>query len=491
MPTNKLKNTMFRFVLATATIGGTEGFFGPLRAQPPAPSGKPAKQEQPERPRADQLGDPLPPGALSRMGTQRFYCGYQSSNVVYSPDGRFLATSDTFSEIILWEAATGRELRRLRGHGSAKVAMVFSPDSKLLISTGYDAIVRFQEAATGKEIDTLTFPERNNYIFALTSDGSMLAIARDDVVQLWDLKRRKEIRDFEAHRGSIDDLRFTADGRALLTSSRDGTRRFWDVATGKKIRQVGSRTEHQEIVFLSPDGTILATKDWDRGKEISVWDTATGKVIQRLKTDHEFYYYCAFSPDGKHLAYTGTDRQVGLWDVSTRKDLPALDAGYADCVAFSPDGKTLATVADRKVRLWQVATGKELLRRPGHTNRVISVAFTPDGKTLRTCGYEGTHAVWDAASGKLLEPVWIPPFKMEYTSQFDPAVSNDGRLFTGIDPEGQLDIWNVAIGKKVRHFEKEDGYYNTHLSFSPDATKLVVNNGALTLWDATTGKVLR
>jgi len=91
-----------------------------------------------------------------------------------------------------------------------------------------------------------------------------------------------------------------------------------------------------------------------------------------------------------------------LWDVTTGKELlrfEAMSPGAVACVAFSPDGKTLAAgLTDRTVRLWEVATGKERRRFQGHGNQVLSVAFSPDGKRLASGSQDTTVLVWDVTS---------------------------------------------------------------------------------------------
>src|SRR5262249_7111383 len=152
--------------------------------------------------------------------------------------------------------------------------------------------------------------------------------------------------------------------------------------------------------------------------KIFLWEAGTGNEIRKLPTGPYGAFSPAFSPDGKILAAGGMDNRVRLWNVASGKELNSQHGGHQAAigqVAFSPDGKTLATAAaDQTIRLWNAATGKELrqLARKqepgkappvplgGEVGAAVAIAFTPDGKTLVGGCADGHICFWDVATGK-------------------------------------------------------------------------------------------
>jgi WD40 repeat protein len=174
----------------------------------------------------------------------------------------------------------------------------------------------------------------------------------------------------------------------------------------------------------------------------------------------------AFSPDGKTLASGGYDNRIRLWDPDTGKEVRALEGhkSYVNGIAFSGDGKWLASGSqDKDLRLWDVATGKERRRFQGHTAPIVSVALSPDGRVLASYCQGGTLRLWDTATGKETRSLSTGGYAMTF--------SPDSKRLAFMGNEKGVQLVDVADGKVVQtslcHKDSVNG-----LAFSADGTTL-------------------
>ena len=219
---------------------------------------------------------------------------------------------------------------------------------------------------------------------------------------------------------------WSPDGRLLAAAGRhEGGAHLWDAVTGQKLRKIGAHNITVRAVAFSPDGRLLATA-CGRDPSVRLWSVVTGAEIARfIAPGKKAELWCiAFSPDGERIAAAGYDSMIRIWDVSpgehvhpeegrathigvfiarqdgtgevVRRERPfEVWYGNVNSIAFSPDGRTLASgSSDRMVRLWDAETGEELAALQGHSSSVEAVAFSPEGALLASGSSDGTALVW-------------------------------------------------------------------------------------------------
>ena len=408
---------MMLVLAAGMVVAGTGAMLLPGWADPPAKQTAPpvGQETAPRQPKEDFLqptdryGDPLPAGALARLGTSRFRLqGIRC--LVYSPDGKTLASGGDSGggPIRFWDAATGKLLRRLENEVDEYItSLTFSQDGKLLASTGLpkrgDITVRLWDAITGKQLREFGGSSETGYTTAFSLDGKLLANGgQDGTIHVWEAASGRELLRFRGQPGPIGSLVISPDGKTLAANDSNGIIRLWDTATGKVLRQLpGQKTD---LLAFSPDNLTLASGNSDG--PVCFWEVATGKERLQVAFPRSIILSRAgdnilFSPDGTRLAagYPGV-----ILDVRTGKELVRLEehSCWHRCLAFSPDGKILAGDGLGRIRFWDTATGKEIFKDSAHREKVSSLSFFPDGKTLATASADRTVRIWDTATGKEL-----------------------------------------------------------------------------------------
>ncbi|MBW4446485.1 MAG: CHAT domain-containing protein [Spirirestis rafaelensis WJT71-NPBG6] len=207
------------------------------------------------------------------------------------------------------------------------------------------------------------------------------------------------------------------------------------------------------------------------------------KERNRLQGHSESVNSVAFSPDGKTLASGSSDKTIKLWDVATGSPKQTLTghSEWVNSVAFSPDGKTLASGSgDKTIKLWDVATGKLSQTLTGDRNLVFSVAFSPDGKTLASGSEDKTIKLWDVATGKLSQTL-----TGHRNVVISVAFSPDGKTLASGSEDKTIKLWDVATGKLSQTLTGHS------VAFSPDGKALASGSEDKTikLWDVATGKL--
>jgi RNA polymerase sigma factor (sigma-70 family) len=518
---NKLR-TVGLLVLGAFFIGGGAlalclhglGAQAPSRPEEPsAARGRPG----PRQALTDRHGDPLPQGALARLGTMRFRLGNGVYHMALAPDGKTAVSVGGNAWTQFWDVATGREIRRIDWkHGGGGRLTAYSPDGRLVATVQDHGPLHVWHAATGKH-----FAERGLKMdfassLGFSPSGRTLAVGgsaniygrtpetlSDSVISLWqwDGARLRALwessPDHEApikgpRLQAIKSLAFSPDGKHLATGGlKNNLVRLWNVATGKEVRRVkASGTQVGGLAFAA-NGKLLASGSDDG--TVALWDPATGTKLQTTKQPGEVRAL-AFSPDAKTLAVAGgpeygwnkgkkNDPFLALLDPSNGKVIRRFDnirEGVA-AVGISKDGRVLAAGLGGVIRVWQLPSGREVSIDAGHQHWISEVDISEDGRTALTAGGDGPVILWDLATGA--EKLRLAGHQGEARSvTFLPG----GKCIASAGTDQKVRIWDRATGRQLQEFEASPKGLVYALAVSPDGRLLAAGDytdGTIHIWD--------
>jgi len=421
-----------------------------------------AEERQPAWVAANFVGDP--PAALMRSregwlrwtglwGTRRLQHASLVSRVAVSPDGKWIASACWDGTVKLWDATTGKEIRTF-DMGQTVLGLAISPDARRIYASDDRGEVRAWDVSTG------------------------------GVLKSWQLHTE------------LWGIVLSPDGKLLAWWSKDGFNVCdaftFDFASREFLKAGGWNEPIYRLVF-TPDGSRVVTRGSDN--LVRVWEIATGAMTSLAGPDGEpLNGAVAVDPKGEEVAASCDQGHIARWKLRDGTPLPTLeDEGQVEDIAFSPDGKLVATVAGW-IRLRARATG-QVVHELEHDS-VSSIAFAPDGTWLASGGEDGSVRIWDVSTGaQRLGEERLPDVP-------DLAVSEDGTwAVTALGAEAR--VWDTATGAPRRRFTRGDDSVDS-VQITPDGkvqslcTKVVeTKQGGLwgqrytVMWDPTTGQTLR
>ncbi len=483
----------------TAVTGGVVGsvMLPTQHTEPPqAPVEKPERLQEVRQARTDLYGDPLPEGAIARLGTVRFRHGWRVGSVTYSPDGKVLATTG-FDGLCLWDSDTGKPMP---GWPMTEVAssVVFSSNCQMLaVAIGHDPRTKLTlfDVATAKETSRLQGNTEQVHPKVFSPDSKVLVASdREGRLHMWDVNTGEQTKRLRRELKGIGGVAFSPDGKILALGGKDKAIHLFQWETGHEFSVLQGHEDSVGVLIFSPDGRTLASKSED--KTIRLWNVAGRKLIRQFADPHRWFSWIRFSPDGQRLirfaynsfaSHTGMD--VAVFDVATGAEvqrLPQLTANASP--DLSPDGKTLAAIqfGESTPRFWDLHSGKLRKHLGGHRSTITELAFANDGKSAISSDLSRMIIRWDLRTGQGRQVSHFEEGKVARST----CAPDQKTIATFGWWERLIQLWDAASGTELcvlgRHnWDSERAEPPRRpISFSADGNRLAcVDQSQVQLWE--------
>ena len=443
----------------------------------------------------------LPHGAKMRIGKGEIY-----NKIAFSPDSSLLAAASSIG-IWIYDGQTGKELKLLTANLDYDSDMAFSPDGKTIACSNSNELLLW-DIGTGTL--KLTISAHNRFIsgIAFNPNGGTVATcsdySKDDSINIWDVSTGTLINTIIAHDRGIKTITFSPDGKTLVSSGYEDentTMKLWDVVTNELKTSfiiVEDRSFYVTKMAFSPDGNTIATCGGRWTAHIDIWDIASSSLKNTLIGHTGGVYAIAFSPDGKTLASGSFDNTICLWDVSAGEHKSSIIAhtDYITSVAYSPDGNTFASYGqDGTIILWDTEDFEQRTTITGHISGFPKIAFSPDGNTLVSGNRDKTLRLWDTTTGSNIGTFVGhigPVISVDFSPDGQTIASSGGVVFGDrwFADDYPIRLWDVSSGLQTATiFGHEHGIYR--VVYSPDGKYLLVygSDKRPTFWDTTSGTI--
>jgi WD40 repeat protein len=373
--------------------------------------------------------------------------------------------------------------------GSAPVLTArFGRNGRTLATVGADGTTRTWNVASGKQVRSpLRVPPPVSA--DMSPAGRLLVTAGGQVGEVWSLVTGRRVAFLRGHKGPINDVAFSRNGRLIVTAGSDGTARVWSATTLLPLGVIGK--ERGAPIYssaFSPSGRLVVA-GLDNQARIWSWRKRTpGTTLpQRGRV-----LAVGFSPDGRRVVTGGVGKVARVWRVRDGKPLAVLrgHTGFVFDASFSPDGRRLVTASqDGTARIWDVRTGESLTTLRGHNAEVYSATFSPDGRLVATGSSDGTARLWDDGTDAGRVALALRGLVARI------ALSPDGNFAAIAGPGNSARVWELSSGRPIGSRIVTGGLVGS-VAFSPDS-KLVVAASAdgsarvMSLMDGRTVAVFR
>ncbi len=436
----------------------------------------------------------------------------------FSPDGKKVVTGSRKSWISVWDLLSGEKTLDLKpipvnlysekGFEYPESGNIsYSKDGKFIVAGAGDNTAILFDAVTGKEIRKFknTYSTCTTCVIeaAITPDNKYILTAQSDSVKMFDRVSGTIVRSFYGQGGTPENLSVSSDNH-YVCAIEYGVAEIWEIKTGKLVTRTGNYSENKILALaISPDNKQFVTGSEKRISEI--WDITSGDKLNTLKgylnqvnerlLTNSYMYWAALvneaklSPDGKYIAVGRTGNNAKIIEFNTGKVYKTLTGHNSMVISlnFSSDGKYLATGGlDGKAIVWDVESGTPVrtISFPDKNLAIFSVDISRDGKMLATADWGGYVVIWDIETGKNIRAISPHDGNAVYQVRF----SSNGVYIISAGLDRKLKLTEIDTGEEIRVFKGHTDLVNS-INLNPEGDRIITAgwDGTIRVWDFMSG----
>ena len=441
----------------------------------------------------------------------------------FSPCGRFLAAGNWHGTIQVWNVESGQLEMTYADYGEAQMYPYFLPEGELITAAVSERSVEIWHIEKGEKLDEFEHRGSRYNTVRFSDNGTQLAFADVSEIQIWTQGHNTEshtLSTLHGHIPTMDTLVFSSDEKTLAAGLWNDNVLLWDVASKRSYRSEGEKLSgSSHHVYLSASGKLLSTcRD---GNLLKVWEVGKRELIVELTASEAGLMRPeAFAPTLHRLARADNEHSIHIWEYTPTAESGSKDRAWKKHatlvrhttsikrLAFSPDGKRLASIAagipntakapERDARLWDIDAGEDITKLTtkfsdsklygSSAGHIAGIAFSPRGDIIAG-GQFDEIIFWDATDGKTLMRIPQPKeSRRPIALCFSPcgAYLASGAWWQSRLQKVPIHLWKVATGENIATFWGHTTDVQC-FTFSQDSTLLVSggHDGAIYLWDLT------